>query len=77
MYASPVAYSSTLVPERFRFLYEINPLFWVVEGFRWALLGKDFQLGLSFLVSLALTVLGLFFGAMAFRRAERTIVDIL
>jgi lipopolysaccharide transport system permease protein len=39
-YATPVAYSSTLIPAKWRLLYGLNPMSGVVEGFRWALLGK-------------------------------------
>ena len=41
MYASPVIYPSSIVPERWRLLYSFNPIVGVIEGFRWALLGKD------------------------------------
>ena len=40
MFASPVAYSISLIPERWRFLYSFNPLVGVIEGFRWAVLGR-------------------------------------
>ena len=42
MYATPIAYSATLVPERWRALYGLNPMVGVVEGFRWMLLDKPF-----------------------------------
>ena len=41
MYASPVAYPVSLVPEKWRLLYSLNPMVGVIEGFRWALLGKE------------------------------------
>src|SRR5215475_2570144 len=41
MYASPIAYPVSLIPEKWRLLYSLNPLAGVVEGFRWALLGKE------------------------------------
>src|SRR3546814_1989688 len=41
MYATPIIYSVNLVPERFRFVYQLNPMLWVVEFSRWALLGKE------------------------------------
>jgi ABC-type polysaccharide/polyol phosphate export permease len=47
MYASPVAYPISMVPEKWRLLYSLNPMVGVIEGFRWALLGKkspDFML---------------------------------
>ena len=45
LYATPVAYSSSLVPEQWRALYGLNPMAGVVDGFRWAMLGQSFELG--------------------------------
>ena len=77
MYASPVAYPVSLVPEKWRWLYKLNPMTGVIEGFRWALLGKespDFgALGISAAVVLALLV----GGTVYFKRTERTMVDVI
>lgn len=77
MYASPIAYSVTLVPEHWRWVYSLNPIVGVVEGFRWALLGKaPPQIG-PMLLSLAIVLL-LFVGGIAhFRRTERTFADVI
>jgi len=77
MYASPVAYSISLVPQEWRFIYGLNPVVGVAEGFRWALLGKG-GLGLeatgaSLLIVMALLVSG----AIFFRHMERTFADIV
>lgn len=81
MYATPVVYGSTLIPERFRFLLALNPMTGVVEGFRWALLGEhlaDAQPpGALFLVSIAITLVVLIGGAAYFRQTERTFADIV
>src|SRR5262249_50088213 len=77
MFATPVAYPSSLVPAAFRPLYGLNPMAGVVEGFRWALLGRaDLPLDLmavSAAVVLVLLVGGLFY----FRRLERTFADVV
>jgi len=77
MFASPVAYPISVVPEKWRLLYSLNPLVGVIEGFRWALLGTaspDFAtIGVSaFVVSLLL-----FGGAVYFKRMERTFADVV
>ena len=77
MYASPVIYSASVVPERYRFLYQLNPMTGVIQGFRWALLGSGDAPGLMFVVSIGLMLLLLISGAYTFRRTERTIVDLL
>jgi len=77
MYASPVVYSVSLIPERWRLLYSLNPMVGVIEGFRWALLGKaspDFEV----MAMSAAVVLVLFFGGIVyFKRMERTFADIV
>jgi lipopolysaccharide transport system permease protein len=77
MFASPVTYSLSIIPEKWRLLYGLNPLVGVIEGFRWALLGKsspDFGvMGLSALAILAL----LFMGVVYFKRMEQSFSDIL
>ena len=77
MYATPIAYPSSLLPEPWRTLYGINPMAGVVEGFRWALLGTDTAPGpiliVSFLASLALLISGAFY----FRRMEKTFADVV
>jgi len=77
MYASPVVYSSTLIPERWRPLYGLNPMVGVIEGFRWALLARatpDFRMiGVS-VVTVAVALIG---GSIYFKRMERTFADVV
>lgn len=77
MYASPVAYSSTIVPAPFRWIYGLNPIVCVVEGFRWALLGKTAPDPRSMLSSLVIVVVVLISGLFYFRRMERTFADLI
>lgn len=77
MYVSPVVYSISLVPEKWRLLFSLNPMTGVIEGFRWALLGKaspDFGV----MAVSALVVLGLLFsGLIYFKRMEQTFADVI
>jgi lipopolysaccharide transport system permease protein len=77
MFATPIAYSTALVPERWRTLYAINPMVGVVDGFRWALLGTATGPGVTTLVSAAVVAVVLASGLYYFRRMERTFADIV
>jgi lipopolysaccharide transport system permease protein len=77
MYATPIAYSGTLIPEKWRLLYALNPLTGVVEGFRWALLGKSDGIGAMIWVSTAMVVLLLVSGLIYFKRMEDTFADVI
>jgi lipopolysaccharide transport system permease protein len=77
LFATPVAYPSSLVPEPWRALYGVNPMAGVVEGFRWALLGTGTGPGLLIAVSATVASILLLGGAMYFRRVERVIADVL
>ena len=76
MYATPVVYALSIVPERWQTLYRLNPMTNVIEGFRWALLGTGESPDAMFVVSALLVLPLLITGAFYFRRTERTIVDI-
>jgi lipopolysaccharide transport system permease protein len=76
-FVTPVVYSSTLIPSEWRFLYGLNPMAGVVEGFRWALLGVGEQPGAMIGMSSFIAVLLLISGIVWFRRRERTFVDII
>jgi len=76
LFATPIAYSSSLVPEQWRALYGLNPMAGVVEGFRWALLGKD-PPGPLLVVSTVVVVLLLIGGLYYFRRMEKTFADVV
>jgi len=77
MYLSPVIYSVNMVPFPLRYIYELNPMTGVIQGFRWALLGLEPAPSPMFLVSVGILVVGLVAGAFIFRRTERTVVDVL
>ncbi|MEK8018502.1 MAG: ABC transporter permease [Candidatus Parabeggiatoa sp.] len=75
MYATPVAYSASLVPERWLWLYQLNPMYWVIEGWRWGLLGSGQAPQPFMLVSVVMVIILLISGIWIFHREERTIVD--
>jgi lipopolysaccharide transport system permease protein len=77
LFASPVAYSASVVPENWRFLYNLNPLAGIIEGFRWALLGSQNPSIVS-LLSTTLVVLALLYGGIVFfKRMEKTFADVV
>ncbi len=75
LFATPIAYPSSLLSEPLRSLYGLNPMVGVVEGFRWALLGTETSPGPMVLVSALVSVLVLVSGAFYFRRMEVTFSD--
>lgn len=77
MYATPIAYSSSLIPEKWRWLYSLNPMTGVVEGFRWALLGKSSLDVLSLCISGSVVVVMLIGGLYYFKRMETSFADII
>jgi lipopolysaccharide transport system permease protein len=77
LFASPVAYPLSVVPERWRLLYSLNPMTGVVEGFRWALLGNAMPDALPMTISLAVVIALLFGGILFFRRMEETFADVV
>jgi len=77
MFASPVAYPSSLVPERWQWLYGLNPMAGVIEGFRWAFTGQARPDGALLAVSSAAVVAMLLGGLAFFRRVEGTIADVV
>jgi lipopolysaccharide transport system permease protein len=77
LFATPVAYSSAIVPEKWRPLYGLNPMVGVVEGFRWALLGKAGGPGVMLWVSVLVVLLILVSGLFYFRRMEQTFADLV
>ena len=77
LFATPVAYPSSLLPEPWRTLYGLNPMAGVVEGFRWALLGTDTAPSPIVLVSTLVAIVILVSGAFYFRRLERSFADVV
>jgi len=77
LFATPVAYPISTVPETWRWVYALNPMVGVVEGFRWALLGTSGWAGMSVLMSVGVVAVLLVSGLFYFRRMERTFADIV
>ena len=77
MFASPLFYPISLVPEEWRLLYSLNPLVGIIDGFRWALLSTPEPDFTTVGVSALLVSLLLFGGAVYFKRMERTFVDVV
>src|SRR5438552_1645126 len=76
LFATPVAYPSSIVPERWRPLFGLNPMAGVVEGFRWALLGSK-PPGAMLAVSVAVVIVLLIGGLYYFRRMEQEFADVV
>jgi lipopolysaccharide transport system permease protein len=77
LFATPIAYPSSLLAEPWRTLYGINPMVGVVEGFRWTLLGTATAPGPIIIVSSLVALALLISGAFYFRRSERTFADVV
>ena len=75
MFASPVAYPSTLVPERWRWLYGLNPMAGVIDGFRWAITGRGQAPGLLLLASAGMVAAVVTGGLFFFNRMETSVAD--
>lgn len=75
MFASPVAYPSSLVPAKWRWLYGLNPMAGVIDGFRWAITGRGHAPGLLLLASSFAVALVLVGGLFFFNRMESTVAD--
>src|SRR5688572_27903112 len=77
LFATPVAYPSSLIPQQWRWVYGLNPMAGVVEGFRWALLGKTDPPGALLAVSVTVVILLLVGGLYYFRRMEQEFADVV
>ena len=78
IYVSPVGFSSSIVPLKWRLVYSLNPMVGVIDGFRWCVLGGHTALYLPGLAaSLAVTTFFMWFGVRRFRGTEKTLVDLL
>ena len=77
MYASPVVYPLSMVPERWRLLYSLNPMVGVIEGFRWALLGTTAPNPTAITMTIVMTIVLLTGGLLFFERAERSFADVI
>jgi homopolymeric O-antigen transport system permease protein len=78
LYVSPVAFSSSIVPDQWRLMYSLNPMVGVIDGFRWCLLGGESQLYLpGFWLSLGVTSFFLWLGIRQFRKMEKGFADLI
>lgn len=77
LFASPIAYATSLVPDRWRLVYSLNPMTTVIDGFRWSVLGVAWAPGKELLVSLAMVAALLASGLVYFRNMERTFADVI
>ncbi len=75
MFVTPIAYSSSVISERWQMIYALNPMAGVVNGFRWALLGVGNPPDMLIGISAAISVLVLLSGLVYFRNMERTFAD--
>ncbi len=77
LFASPVAYPSSLVPEKWRWLYGLNPMAGVIEGFRWSLAGHGDPPGRMLFVSVGVVLIVLAGGVSFFQKMETTVADVV
>jgi lipopolysaccharide transport system permease protein len=78
LYISPVGFSSSIVPDKWRILYSLNPMVGVIDGFRWAILGGDVRIFWpGFIVSILLVFILLVTGILYFRKTEKTFADVI
>lgn len=78
LYISPVGFSGKIVPEQWQFLYSLNPMVGIIDGFRWCILGGDSPLdGQGFAIGMGMIALLLWWGGRSFRRSERAFADVI
>jgi len=75
LYISPVGWSSSIVPEKWRLLYSLNPVVGVIDGFRWCIMGGNELYLPGFLLSVLVTFFFLYLGVWYFRKTEKTFAD--
>jgi lipopolysaccharide transport system permease protein len=77
MFITPIAYSSTMIPDKWKLIYSLNPMAGVVNGFRWALLGIGEGPGADLMVSVVVAIILLISGLIYFKRTERLFADMV
>jgi len=77
MFVTPIAYSSTMIPDKWKMIYSLNPMAGVVNGFRWALLGIGEGPGADLMVSVVVAIVILISGLIYFKRTERLFADMV
>lgn len=78
-YVSPVGFSSSMIPEKWRLYYYLNPIVSVIDGFRWCIIGKTAMNPFNqyFVISLVITILMLFYAIRKFRKMEKSFADLI
>ena len=78
LYISPVGFSSSVIPEKWKLLYSLNPVVGVIDGFRWCILGGEAPLDLKTLgISVGVTLFFLWLGIRQFRKMEKSFADLI
>ncbi len=77
LYVTPIGFSSSIVPDRWRLLFECNPMVGIVDGFRWAILDSVEFPARALAITFGITVLMLLVGVRRFRAVEKTLVDVI
>jgi len=78
LYISPVGFSSAVIPEKWRFIYSVNPMVGVIDGFRWSILGGESKLYLpGFLLSIGIVLIVSLLSIRYFRKTEKKFADII
>jgi len=78
IYVTPVGFSSSIVPEYLKFWYSFNPMVGIVEGFRWAIIGRDAPIYMpGLIVAIIITFITFFIGVIVFRKMEKTFADVI
>ncbi len=78
LYISPVGFSSTIVPGKWRLLYSLNPMVGVIDGFRWAILGGESKIYMpGFILSMVIVGALLITGILYFRKTEKSFADVI
>lgn len=77
LYVSPVGFSSSVIPEKWRLLYSLNPMVGVIDGFRWAILGQSNIYWTGFILSIVIILVILFYSIRYFRKMEKTFADVI
>lgn len=77
MYLSPVAYSSSVIPEHLKLLYSLNPMVGVIEGFRWCLMPNSEIYVPALIISIIVSIIGLVLGIKFFTKFEDTFADLI
>jgi lipopolysaccharide transport system permease protein len=78
LYVSPVGFSSSVIPGKWKLLYSLNPLVAVIDGFRWCIIGNASRIDIpGFLLGIMITLISLWIGISYFRATERTFADLI